>query len=87
MGGARSKIIVLHKEIKWIAKLNRDDDLFDNAKVEYAWMKMAKALGLNVSNVVLEEVAGSPILLVEHFYRNFIERKKHYISANSLMNI
>ena len=36
MGGARSKIIVRHKEIKWIAKLNRDDDLFDNAKVEYA---------------------------------------------------
>ena len=31
-------------------------------------MKMAKALGLNVSNVVLEEVAGSPILLVEHFF-------------------
>jgi serine/threonine-protein kinase HipA len=87
MGGARPKVIVHHNNIEWIAKFNKDDDLFDNAKVEYASMKMARAVGLNVSNVMLEEVAGSPILLVERFDRNCIERKKHYISANSLMNI
>ncbi|WP_257232190.1 type II toxin-antitoxin system HipA family toxin [Acinetobacter sp. YH01020] len=87
MGGARPKVVVQHKGIEWIAKFNKSDDLFDNAKVEYASMKMAQALGLNVSNVELEEVEGNPILLVERFDRNCPERKKHYISAHSLMNI
>ncbi len=76
-----------HKGIEWIAKFNKADDLFDNAKVEYASMKMAQALGLNISNVELEEVEVNPILLVDHFDRNCPERKKYYISAHSLMNI
>ena len=64
MGGARPKVVVQHKGIEWIAKFNKSDDLFDNAKVEYTSMRMAQALGLNVSNVELEEVEGNPILLV-----------------------
>ncbi|MFW2013705.1 type II toxin-antitoxin system HipA family toxin [Acinetobacter bereziniae] len=87
MGGARPKIIVQHKGIEWIAKLNKESDLFDNARVEYACMKMAKSIGINTSHVELEEVAGSPILMVKRFDRNCSERKKHYISANSLLNI
>ena len=87
MGGARPKVVVQHKGIEWIAKFNKSDDLFDNAKVEYASMKMAQALGLNISNVELEEVEVNPILLVDHFDRNCPERKKYYISAHSLMNI
>ncbi|MEG6544626.1 HipA domain-containing protein, partial [Acinetobacter bereziniae] len=87
MGGVRPKIIVQHKGIEWIAKLNKESDLFDNASVEYACMKMAKSIGINTSHVELEEVAGSPILMVKRFDRNCSERKKHYISANSLLNI
>lgn len=87
MGGARPKVVVQHKGIEWIAKFNKDNDLFDNAKVEYASMKMAEAIGLNVSNVTLEDVAGNAVLLVKRFDRNCPERKKHYISAHSLMNI
>lgn len=87
MGGARPKVVVQHKGIEWIAKLNKESDLFDNARVEYACMKMALSIGINTSHVELEEVAGSPILMVKRFDRNCPERKKHYISANSLLNI
>ncbi|WP_264756964.1 HipA domain-containing protein [Acinetobacter bereziniae] len=76
MGGARPKIIVQHKGIEWIAKLNKESDLFDNARVEYACMKMAKSIGINISHVELEEVAGNPILMVKRFDRNYSERKK-----------
>lgn len=87
MGGARPKIVVQHNGIEWIAKLNKQSDLFDNARVEYACMRMAKAIGINTSHVELEEVSGNPILMVQRFDRNCPERKKHYISANSLLNI
>ena len=80
-------VVVQHKGIEWIVKFNKVNDLFDNAKVEYASMKMAQALGLNVRNVELKEVEGNPILLVDRFDRNCPERKKYYISAHSLMNI
>lgn len=87
MGGARPKVVVQHKDIEWIAKLNKESDLFDNARVEYACMKMAQSIGINTSHVELEEVEGNPILMVKRFDRNCPERKKHYISANSLLNI
>lgn len=87
MGGARPKVVVQHKGIEWIAKLNKESDLFDYVRVEYACMKMAESIGINTSHVELEEVAGSPILMVKRFDRNCPERKKHYISANSLLNI
>lgn len=87
MGGARPKVVLHHNNSEWIAKLNKSSDLFDNARVEYACMKMAAAIGINTSEVDLQEVTHSPVLLVKRFDRNCPERKKHYISAFSLLNI
>jgi len=87
MGGARPKTLVMYKNKEWIAKFNKSDDLFDTCKVEYASLNMARDMGLNTCNAELTECAGRPILLVERFDRNCPERKKHYISANSLLNI
>lgn len=87
MGGARPKTLVMHQGKEWIAKLNRSDDLFDTCRVEYASLKMAQALGLNVCNVELVECGNRSVLLVERFDRNCPERKKHYISSFSLAHI
>lgn len=88
MGGARPKTIVQDNGIEWIAKFNRPDDVFNNVQVEYASMQIAKACGINTSHVELREIGnGHQSLFVQRFDRNCPERKKHYISSRSLMNI
>lgn len=88
MGGARPKTIVQDQGIEWIAKFNRSDDVFNNVQVEYASMQIAKACGINTSHVELREFGRNhQSLFVKRFDRNCPERKKHYISARSLMNI
>lgn len=88
MGGARPKTIVQDQGVEWIAKFNRSDDIFDNVLVEYASMKIAKACGINTSHVELREIGNNrQSLFVKRFDRNCPERKKHYISSRSLMNI
>lgn len=87
MGGARPKTIVQHEGKEWIAKINRVTDQFNNAAVEHATLTMAKAAGIHACNSQLHRIADQSILLVERFDRNCPERKKHYISAHSLINI
>lgn len=87
MGGARPKTIVEHEGKEWIAKINRHNDLFNNAAVEHATLTMARAAGINACHTQLHRIADQSILLVERFDRNCPERKKHYISAHSLINI
>lgn len=86
MGGARPKAVVLHEGKEWIAKINRKDDHFDNARVEYASMRMAALAGVEVPETQLHVLNGLSVVLVERFDRNVPERKRHYLSANSVLN-
>ena len=45
MGGARPKAVVEDDEGLWVAKFNRPDDMWNNARVEHAMLVLARACG------------------------------------------
>lgn len=89
MGGARPKASVVIGNEHYMAKFNRDEDLFNEAIAESASLKMAKDAGILVcdSKVTFNSSTGHEVFLTKRFDFNEDGTKKHYISANSLMNM
>jgi serine/threonine-protein kinase HipA len=69
MGGARPKAVVEDDDGLWIAKFNRPDDAWNNARVEYAMLTLARACGLVTAESRVVDVAGRDVLLVKRFDR------------------
>ena len=69
MGGARPKAVVQDGEGLWIAKFNRDDDRWNNTRVEHAMLRLARECGLTTAESRLETVGTKDVLLVKRFDR------------------
>jgi len=69
MGGARPKAVVEDEYGLWIAKFNRPDDKWNNARVEHAMLILARACGLNTAESKVTDIAGRDVLLVKRFDR------------------
>jgi serine/threonine-protein kinase HipA len=69
MGGARPKAVVEDKDSLWIAKFNRSDDRWNNARVEHAMLLLARACGLHTAESRLERIGDRDALLVKRFDR------------------
>ncbi len=74
MGGARPKVVVEDDDALWIAKFNRKDDRWNNARVEHAMLVLARNCGLNVADSKIVNAGGRDVLMVRRFDR---ERKEH----------
>lgn len=85
LGGARPKTLIDHESRGWIAKFNRESDLVDMCRVEFATMQMARAAGIGVPDVQLTETARGPVVLVERFDADKAGQH-HLISVASLIN-
>ena len=69
LGGARPKAMLDGAEEKWIAKFPSRSDNYNVIKAEFIAMRMAKKLGINVAEVLLEKVSKKDVLLVKRFDR------------------
>jgi serine/threonine-protein kinase HipA len=69
MGGARPKAVVQDGEGLWIAKFNRDDDRWNNTRVEHAMLRLARECGLHTVESRIETVGTKDVLLVRRFDR------------------
>lgn len=85
LGGARPKTLIDHEQRSWIAKFNRESDLVDMCKVEFATMQMARVAGIEVPDVQLTETARGPVVLVARFDQDE-GGQHHLISVASLIN-
>lgn len=74
MGGARPKAVVEDQGSLWIAKFNRQDDRWNNARVEHAMLTLGRACGLTTADSRLIEVGGRDALLVKRFDREKAEK-------------
>jgi serine/threonine-protein kinase HipA len=79
MGGARPKVVVQNDDALWIAKFNRADDRWNNTRVEYAMLQLARECGLTTAESRIETVGGRDVLLVKRFDRE--KKAKGYIRA------
>ena len=70
MGGARPKAVVEDGAGLWMAKFNQTDDRWNNARIEHAMLRLARACGLITAESRLETVGGKDVLLVKRFDRD-----------------
>ena len=88
MGGARPKAVVEDDDGLWIAKFNRPDDTWNNARVEHAMLTLARACGLVTAESRVVDVAGRDVLLVKRFDREKTDagyRRARMVSALTLL--
>jgi serine/threonine-protein kinase HipA len=88
MGGARPKVVVEDGGALWIAKFNRKDDKWNNARVEHSMLVLARECGLSVSQSRLDQIADRDALLVKRFDRQHIPngyRRARMLSALTLL--
>lgn len=88
MGGARPKAVVEDDDGLWIAKFNRPDDAWNNARVEHAMLTLARACGLVTAQSRVVDVAGRDVLLVKRFDREKTGagyRRARMVSALTLL--
>jgi len=82
MGGARPKAVVEDDGALWIAKFNRPDDTWNQAKVERAMLELARACELQTAESKLTTIGDRDALLVKRFDRQ--ETKTGYRRARML---
>lgn len=89
MGGARPKAVVEDAGDLWLAKLNRQDDSFNQSRVEHAMLLLARECGILASESRVIQIAGHDVLLVKRFDRAPAEgggyRRARMLSALTLL--
>jgi serine/threonine-protein kinase HipA len=88
MGGARPKAVVEDGDGLWVAKFNRPDDAWNNARVEHAMLALARACGLDTAHSRVVNVARCDVLLVKRFDREKIDAgylRARMVSALTLL--
>lgn len=74
MGGARPKAVVEDQSGLWLAKFNRPDDRWNNARVEHAMLVLARSCGITTAENRVIQVGDRDVLLVKRFDREKTER-------------
>ncbi len=88
MGGARPKAVVEHDNALWLAKFNRLDDRWNNARVEQAMLTLARSCGIDVADSTIATAGGRDVLLVRRFDRDRTEQgytRARMVSALTLL--
>ena len=88
MGGARPKAVVGDEDALWIAKFNRQDDKWNQARVEQAMLALARECGLSVAQSRVTQIADRDALLVKRFDRQHSGegyRRARMLSALTLL--
>lgn len=85
VGGARPKALVQDKGQYYLAKFNRHNDPYNNARVELACLNMARAAGVLMGEgKIVSTISQREVLMLERFdiYKG---GRRHVITANGLL--
>jgi serine/threonine-protein kinase HipA len=87
LGGGRPKVSITLDGKFYLAKYGTSLDSLPEQKIEYATMKMAKDIGLNVPDIKISEHSGRSVFMIERFDRCISDgnlMRFHFISALSV---
>jgi len=90
LGGARPKVLIEHRNRKFIAKFSASNDLYNVVKAEFIAMRLAAKVGLDVAPVQLTSALGKDVLLIERFDRQFHGagwRRRAMVSALTMLEL
>lgn len=87
LGGGRPKVSLAIDGKYYLAKYGTSLDSLPEQKIEFAVLKMAKDIGLNVPEITISVHAGRTVLMIERFDRSIVEKalqRFHFISSLAL---
>ena len=87
LGGGRPKVALTVGDKLYLAKYGTSLDSTPEQKIEYATMKMASDVGLNVPTISISKHLNRDVFMIERFdrfYSNGNLQRLHFISALSL---
>lgn len=87
LGGGKPKVSIALDGKYYLAKYGTSLDSLPEQKIEYATMKMARDIGLNVPDIKISEHAGRRVFMIERFDRRIMDgkiKRFHFISALSV---
>jgi len=90
IGGARPKVLIEERGVKYVAKFSSSNDIYSVVKAEFVAMRLAALAGLEVAPVKLVTAAGKDVLLVERFDRQRSKAgwtRKAMVSALTLFGL
>ncbi|MGC8535498.1 MAG: type II toxin-antitoxin system HipA family toxin [Rhizomicrobium sp.] len=85
MGGARPKVVVEDNDGLWIAKFNRANDKWNNARVEHAMLQLGRTCGLVTAESRVTTIGNRDVLLVKRFDRE--KTKGGYLRARMISGL
>jgi serine/threonine-protein kinase HipA len=88
MGGARPKAVVEDSNTLWIAKFNRPDDKWNDARVEHAMLMLARECGLQTPESKVITIGERDVVMVKRFDREHTKagyRRGRMLSALTLL--
>ncbi|TVQ69987.1 MAG: type II toxin-antitoxin system HipA family toxin [Oceanospirillales bacterium] len=86
VGGARPKALIEDKGVGYLAKFNSlTKDVYNNARVELACIRMAKDAGISMTNAkVISGINDREVLLIERFDVS-LSYRMHLITVNGML--
>ncbi len=89
LGGMRAKTYVRDNDKLFLAKFPEKGDKYNNPRIEYATMLLAKECGINITAVHLIQINNKDIFLIEMYDKEYISNdrfvSKQTISGLTLM--
>ncbi len=88
MGGARPKAVVEDANALWIAKFNRPDDNWNQARIERAMLELARTCDIDAAQSKLTTIGDRDALLVKRFDREHTDsgyRRGRMLSALTIL--
>jgi serine/threonine-protein kinase HipA len=71
MGGARPKATIEDNNTLWLGKFPEKADRYNQQRVEYATLELARKCGLNVCAARLAPIGGRDVLMLQRFDREY----------------
>lgn len=87
IGGARPKVLLTQADRSLIAKFSSASDIRPVIKAEGVVMELARLVGLNVAPTQVIRAGGKDVLLVERFDRPGNGRRRHMVSALTILGL
>jgi serine/threonine-protein kinase HipA len=73
MGGARPKATIEDAQSLWLGKFPASGDRFNQQRIEYATLELARRCGLNVTKARLLTIGMGDVLMLQRFDREYID--------------
>lgn len=86
VGGARPKALLHDGDHRYLGKFNHSRDAYNNARIELACLRMARAAGIDIEDGhLLPGINGREVLLLNRFDVTPQGHRSHLITVNGLL--